>query len=130
MPPVAKLPHRDFLKRAALEVLADGEEHSVHEIRTRVAAELCISRAALARREKGREDGANVFQKRMNNILKDTKVEGEIVNTRRGFYLLPLENRHPPQTEPGVNARIPDRPMGRDEYRKWLISELARLERM
>lgn len=127
MSDIVKFPHKNILAWAALEALADGEEHPIHEIRSRVAAELRITRAALARQYKGKAR-ANAFNVRMNDILRHMKNEGTIVNTRRGFFQLTLENKHPPRTEAGVNARIPDRPMGREAYRKWLISELARVE--
>lgn len=124
-----KFPHKEILVREIMEALADGEEHSTSEIRSHVAAELHISRAALARRYKGKVK-ANAFEKRISDILRHIKNEGTIVNTRKGFYQLILENKHPPRTEEGVGARIPEGPMGRDAYRKWLISELARLEEL
>ncbi len=129
MSETVKFPHKNILAQAAMKVLADGREHSIRDIRNRVAADLGITREVLARQYQyqGRASGS-AFERRMNNVLMETKNEGAIVNTRRGFYQLPLENQNPPRTEPGVNARIPDRPMGREAYRKWLISELARLE--
>ena len=125
----AKFPHKKILVQAALNALADGKEHSIRDIRNRVAADLGITQATLELQYQyhGRDSGST-FERRMNNVLMETKNEGAIVNTRRGYYQLPLENQNPPCTEPGVNARIPNRPMGRKEYRKWLISELARLE--
>ena len=124
-----RFPHKNILTQAAIKALADGREHSIRYIRDRVAADLGITRAVLdlEYQYQGRASGS-AFERRMNNVLMETKNEGAIVNTRRGFYQLPLENQNPPRTEPGVNARIPNRPMGRKEYRKWLISELARLE--
>lgn len=124
-----KFPHKKILTRACLEALADGEEHSTSEIRDHVAAELQISSAALARRYEGKVR-ANAFERRISDVLRHMKNEGTIVNTRKGFFQLILENKHPPRTKEGVGARIPEGPMGRKEYRKWLISELARLEEL
>lgn len=119
-----KFPHKVIIQRSILKVLDDGEMHDIREIRDHVATDLKITAAALARQY----GEANAFEKRVNNILTETKKEGLIETPKRGFYQLCRENRNPPPADPGIGARIPDRPMGRDAYRKWLISELARLE--
>ena len=125
MPGPIKFPHKVILQRSILKVLNDGELHHIRDIRDRVAADLKITAAALSRQYKGE---SNAFEKRMNNILTETKDGGLIESPKRGHYQLCRKNINPPLTEAGVGARVQKRPMGREAYRKWLISELARLE--
>ncbi len=86
-----------------------------------MATELRITAVGMARQYKGKAAG-NAFEKRMNHILVETKKEGLIESTRRGFYQLCQENRNPPRTDLKIGAHVPKQPMGRDAYRKWLAS--------
>ena len=126
---MAAFPHKNILQRSIIEILADGEEHHIREIRKLVAADLGITRESLSReyQYQGRSAGGS-FARRMNNVLIETKNEGSIVSSKRGYYQLALESTVEPRTESDVGYVPPERPMTRKEYRKWLISELARIE--
>ncbi|MXY64925.1 MAG: hypothetical protein F4206_03385 [Gammaproteobacteria bacterium] len=123
-PPPIKFPHKTIIQRSILKVLDDRELHYIRDIRDRVADDLKITAAALSRQY----GEVNAFEKRMNNILTETKDQGLIESPKRGYYQLVAEYVQPPKTEPGLGICIPDQPLTREAYRKWLISELARIE--